>query len=77
MGKAKIVIDYDKCGDPRECRICVGVCPPGVLNLIFTDTKNYHDPQDWIIKDAFPHLCTGDECNLCIEKCPNNAITIK
>jgi len=77
MGKAKIIIDYDKCGDPRNCRICVGICPPGVLNLTFIDKEKYHNPQVWVIKDAFPHLCTKSECNVCVEKCPNQAITIK
>ena len=77
VGKAKIKVDMNKCGDPRECRICVGLCPHGVLNLIFSD-KDFHDPQDWIIYDAFPHLCKKDiTCNLCVEKCPNKAISIK
>ena len=75
MRKAKIQIDHEKCGDPRDCRICVGICPPGVLNLIFID-KDYHDPQEWRIVDAFPHLCLKEECNLCVEKCPNRAIRI-
>ena len=73
MRKVKINVDHEKCGDPRECRICVGLCPPGVLNLYFTD-KDYHDPQNWIISPVFNHLCT--RCNECVEKCPKKAISI-
>ncbi len=76
MGRAKFKIDLKKCGDARDCRICVGLCPERVLILTFTD-KDYHNPQNWIIKDAFPQLCDNGKCNLCVEKCPKNAITIK
>ncbi|TFF90125.1 MAG: hypothetical protein EU548_04595 [Promethearchaeota archaeon] len=73
MGKLKIEIDYELCRDPRDCRKCLGICPPGVFNLIFTD-EDYHDPQDWKVVPVFTHLCT--QCNECVEKCPKKAIVI-
>ncbi len=75
MAKVKITIDNLECGDPRDCRICVGACPPGVFNLIFVD-KNIHDPKDWRIVPVFPQICERD-CVICVEKCPKKAIIVK
>lgn len=80
MSKIKINIDENKCTDPQECRECLKICPPGVYILTFRD-KDYHNPKDWIIYPVFPRLCLKNKnsgnCNICIEKCPNNAIIIK
>ena len=75
--KPKIKIDYSKCTQPEDCRICLQVCPPGVFNLIFTD-KDYHQPKDWKIIAVFPVLCMNSpKCTLCIDNCPKQAISIK
>jgi NADH-quinone oxidoreductase subunit I len=74
MGKIKITVDYNKCKKPEDCRLCLQVCSPAVFNLIFTD-KDHHDPKNWKVVPVFPFLCI--DCGLCVEKCPNNAITIK
>jgi len=73
--KIKITIDEGICAQPEECRKCLQVCQPCVLNLTFTD-KNYHNPQHWKVISAFPQLCLGAECQKCIEVCPANAIQI-
>lgn len=74
MPKPKIKIDYNKCINPTKCRLCLGICSPGVFNLIFLD-KNYHNPQMWRIEPVLPHLCT--DCHKCVEECPEKAISIK
>jgi pyruvate ferredoxin oxidoreductase delta subunit len=49
----KPVFKHDKCTD---CRICVMVCPDGV---IFGEDKKYH---------ANMEFCKG--CGICAEECP-------
>ncbi|MFX1337242.1 MAG: ATP-binding protein [Promethearchaeota archaeon] len=73
MNKTKIKVDYSKCTAPEECKQCLDVCQPAVLILTFTD-KDFYDPKDWKIFPVFPGLCIG--CNLCVEKCPKNAISV-
>jgi NAD-dependent dihydropyrimidine dehydrogenase PreA subunit len=74
MGKTKIKVDYSKCTNPEDCKICLGLCQPAVLILTFTD-KDYHNPKNWIIVPIFPGLCIG--CNLCVDQCPEQAISVK
>ena len=75
--KVKIKVDYSKCTQPEDCRKCIGICPPGVFNFVFTD-KNYHNPQNWKIIPIFPHLCiSSNNCNACVENCPKDAINIR
>ena len=71
--KDPIKVDYDKCTSPEDCKICLNACQPVVLILTFTD-KDYHDPKDWKIVPAFPSFCI--KCNLCVEQCPKNAISV-
>ena len=72
--KVKIKVDYKICDNPRDCVKCLNVCAPAVFTFPFRD-KDHHDPQEWFISPTFPQLCTN--CNLCVEVCPKNAITIK
>ncbi|GAG75338.1 unnamed protein product [marine sediment metagenome] len=75
MGKRlKIIIDHAKCIAPEDCRLCLNLCQPAVLILTFTD-KDYHDPKNWKIEPVFPRLCIN--CNLCIEGCPEKAISLR
>ena len=75
--KPKIRIDYSKCTQPEECRICLKVCPPAVFNLSFTD-KDYHQPEHWKVVPVFPFLCLNStKCELCVVNCPKQAISIK
>ena len=74
MGKTKIKVNYTKCTNPEECKICLKLCQPAVLILTFTDT-DYYNPKNWKLVPAFPGLCIG--CNLCVEQCPQQAITVK
>lgn len=59
-----VVIDMDKCGKIKDCPgegLCIKVCEQGAL----------------IEKDGelvlVPENC--DDCDLCIQSCPNQAIT--
>lgn len=83
MGKTKIKIDYSICGngnkiDPRECAICMKVCDPALFllhqSLDFYDEDDPYDPQIWRITPLYPSLC--NHCMKCVEKCPEQAITI-
>lgn len=79
MRKVKIKVDYAKCLNPQDCRVCLGACLPGVFNLLFYD-KDCHDPKDWRILPVFPKICLNYKksrsCNVCSTKCPQQAITI-
>ncbi|RDE15262.1 MAG: ferredoxin [Candidatus Thorarchaeota archaeon] len=72
--KTKIVVDYDKCKDPRICKKCLQICPPAIFILYSPDYIN-NDPTDWRVDVAFTDLCT--RCNQCVDICPLDAITIK
>ena len=74
MGKIKINIDSSKCTNPKNCLKCINICQPEVLLLTFDD-EDYHNPKDWRIFPIFPGLCTN--CKLCVELCPEKAISIK
>lgn len=75
MKYPKIEINYELCTNPEDCRKCVQVCPPSVLNITFTD-EDFHEPKNWIIDPAFPQLCEGNNCSRCINICPLKAISI-
>jgi NADH-quinone oxidoreductase subunit I len=72
--KVKIKINYSLCAQPEECRKCLKICEPAVFNLVFLD-KDYHNPKIWRVVPVFCQLCTL--CNLCVEICPDNAITLR
>jgi len=84
MGKIKIKIDYTICGDgskidPRECTVCLKVCEPAIFllhqSLDFEEEDDRYDPKIWRVTPVYPSLCTL--CMECVNKCPENAITIK
>lgn len=71
--KTKIIIDYEKCGDPRECKKCLQVCPLALF-IMYPPSYEENDPQEWKVDVAFTDQCT--KCLDCINVCPHEAITI-
>ncbi len=62
--KARLSIDRAKCS-PCSGFVCIGVCPQGLLELD---------------KEKKPELvdeAACNQCGVCINLCPNQAITVK
>ncbi len=55
-----VKIDYGECEDNR---MCLEVCPEEVFEVV-----------NGVIKVVREESCTG--CNLCVENCPQGAITV-
>ena len=67
----QIEIDYNKCKNVKDCEICEEVCPVEIFK--FEESEDNYGRISIIEKNE-------DECifcNLCLEKCPQEAITIK
>jgi formate hydrogenlyase subunit 6/NADH:ubiquinone oxidoreductase subunit I len=71
--KIKIIIDYQKCGDPRECKKCLQICPLALF-IMYPPSYEDNDPQEWKVDVAFTDQCT--RCNDCVDICPHAAISI-
>ena len=71
----KIEIDKDKCRNALECRKCLEVCQAGVFFAYPRKTRtSTARADDWVVEAALISYC--DLCNLCVEACPQKAITI-
>lgn len=76
---AKIEIDATKCTTPFDCKGCLAACPQSVFRVTAvkvvkgreTDPK---DPGVYTLSAPYRDKCSG--CNLCIEVCPEDALTI-
>ena len=78
----KITVDLEKCTVPFLCKRCLQACPMGVFHVTRVMSKEERlkemDPRvdgNYIIYATRRDKCTV--CNLCIDVCPVDAITIE
>ena len=76
---ATIKIDSAKCTTPFDCKLCLQGCPQSVFQVAALKVErgretNPKDPGNYTVFAPFRDKCTG--CNLCIELCPVDALTI-
>jgi len=79
MPAPKINIDDTKCTTPFDCKKCLQICPQGVFWVIpvkvvkFQETDQ-KEPGAWKLTVQYRAMCA--DCELCVEVCPVDAITI-
>ena len=78
----KITVDLEKCTVPFLCKRCLQECPMGVFHVTRVMAKEERlkemDPRvdgNYVIFATRRDKCTG--CNICIDDCPVDAITIE
>ena len=76
---ARIKIDAEKCITPFDCKRCLQGCPQSVFAVYAVKVEkgretNPKEPGAYILGTPHRDKCTG--CNLCIELCPVDALTI-
>ena len=67
MAKGRIVIDEGRC---KECKLCVSVCPTGILAISSRLNERGYMPVEVTDMDK----CTG--CGMCAVMCPDVCITV-
>jgi ferredoxin len=84
--EVKIHIDKEKCNysmyDPKGCKKCLQICPPRVFATRPNQKRDFSipkekrvDPTIWILLTPWEDYCNG--CGVCVESCPQGAITIQ
>ena len=76
---AVIEVDATKCTTPFNCKKCLAGCPQSVFSVRAMKVEkgretNPEDPGVYALVAPFRDKCTG--CNICIELCPVDALTI-
>ena len=78
----KIAVDLEKCTVPFLCKRCLQACPMGVFHVTRVMAKEERlkemDPRvdgNYVLFATRRDKCTG--CNICIDVCPVDAITIE
>ncbi len=73
----KISVDYEKCTEPFDCKICLQTCPEAVFMIEPTKVKPYEetDPGDYRLLPVWRDKCVG--CMDCVEACPNDALNVE
>lgn len=70
----EITIDNQKCTEPQTCGRCLKVCSPQVFALHPLEENAIH-PERWVVDPIWVSFCI--QCNLCVEECPEQAITVR
>jgi NAD-dependent dihydropyrimidine dehydrogenase PreA subunit len=76
---AVIEIDATKCTTPFDCKKCLAGCPQSVFAVAAMKVEkgretNPKDPGVYTLYAPHRDKCTG--CDICIEVCPVDALTI-
>jgi NAD-dependent dihydropyrimidine dehydrogenase PreA subunit len=78
----KITVDLEKCTVPFLCKRCLQACPMGVFHVTRVMSKEERlkemDPRidgNYVLYATRRDKCTG--CNICIDVCPVDAITVE
>ena len=78
----KISIDQEKCTVPFLCKKCLEICPEAVLHVTRVMAKEKRleemDPRvdgNYVLFPSRRDKCNS--CNLCIDVCPVDAITVE
>ncbi len=75
----KIEIDHNKCTVPMYCKLCLQACPQACFSVQHVKFErmresNREEPGTYELGAPYRYNCTL--CNVCIEVCPVDAITI-
>jgi ferredoxin len=75
----KIAIDAKKCTTPFDCKKCLKGCPQSVFSVAAVKVErgretNPKEPGAYWLMTPHTDKCTG--CNICIQLCPVDALTI-
>jgi NAD-dependent dihydropyrimidine dehydrogenase PreA subunit len=62
----RVTIDEEKCLGPEKSGACVAICPVNIFEV---------RGDRVVVEEANEDECTL--CNLCIDKCPGSAISIR
>lgn len=74
--RAEIEIDHEKCKDPIDCGLkCLRACPLALFACMPLDATPEHPPTTFKVVPMFRFLC--NYCMLCVEVCPEKAISIE
>jgi len=75
--RPEIKYDKEKCVDPRSCLECIRACPKNVLaHRPSVIPPPPEEPKEWIIVPTTRVLCDYPTCSLCLDACPNDALSI-
>ncbi len=75
----KIEIDHAKCTTPFDCKKCLQICPQAVFDvqpvkMVRLAETNKKEPGAYKLLFFYRDKCTA--CNMCLEVCPVEALTL-
>ncbi len=76
----KIHIDYQRCTTPFACKRCLQECPTAVFavaetKMVRMEETDKYESGNYRLRVSYRDRCSG--CNLCVEVCPEDAITLE
>jgi len=75
----KIEIDQTKCTVPMYCKLCLQACPQACFRVTEAQFQRFIEQDreklgDFVLTAPYRYDCTL--CNVCVEVCPVDAISI-
>jgi NAD-dependent dihydropyrimidine dehydrogenase PreA subunit len=74
-GEIEIAIDFSRCSSSRDCRLCLEICPQGVLAILPKGIEKFKEASSYLLHAPYRGSCTG--CGECEKICPSKAISLK